>query len=105
MSSSFSVPVTAKLRLCQPSHSTLELSQRLEACGVSWITLHARNVSARRRRQGSANLNEVKRLKGHLQVPIVSNGNVREFSDLLANKEYTGADGIMVGETLLGNPW
>lgn len=104
MSSSFSVPVTAKLRLCQPSHATLDLSQRLEACGVSWVTLHARNVSARRRRQGSANLDEVKRLKGNLQVPVVSNGNVREFSDLLANTEYTGADGVMVGETLLGNP-
>lgn len=105
MSHSFTVPVSTKIRLCQPVPKTLELAQRLEACGASWITLHARTVSARRRRQGSADLTEVKRLKDSLHVPIVSNGNVRVWEDLRRNTEDTGADGIMVGETLLGNPW
>jgi len=105
MSHSFTVPVSAKLRLCQPSAKTVEFSQRLEASGASWITLHARTVSARRRRQGAADLGEVKRLKDHLHVPVVSNGNVRVFSDLQYNQDFTGADGLMVGETLLGNPW
>ena len=105
MSHSFTVPVSAKLRLCQPAPKTLDLAQRLEACGVSWIALHARTVSARRRRQGAADLNEVKRLKDHVRVPIISNGNVRVWDDVFENLQYTGADGIMVGESLLGNPW
>ncbi|KAF9568724.1 FMN-linked oxidoreductase [Agrocybe pediades] len=104
MTNSFTVPVTAKLRLCQPQPKTLELAQQLEASGASWITLHARTVSARRRRQGAADLSEVKRLKEHLRVPVISNGNVRVFDDLQSNLEYTSADGLMVGETLLGNP-
>lgn len=105
MSHSFSVPVSAKLRLCQPSYKTLELAQRIEASGAAWITLHARTVSSRRRRQGAADLSEVKRLKDNLRVPVISNGNVRVFQDLQENLDYTGADGLMVGETLLGNPW
>ena len=105
MSHSFSVPVSAKLRLCQPSHKTLNLAQRIEASGASWITLHARTVSTRRRRQGAADLNQVKRLKDNLRVPVISNGNVRVFEDLQENLDFTGADGLMVGETLLGNPW
>lgn len=105
MSRSFAVPVSAKLRLCQPSTKTLDLAQRLEACGAAWITLHARTVSSQRRRQGSADLEQVKRLKDHMKIPIISNGNVRGWDDIQENLEYTGADGVMVGETLLGNPW
>lgn len=105
MAKSFVVPASVKLRLCQPSPKTLELSQRLECCGASWVTLHARTVSARRRRQGAADLNEVKRLKDGLCIPVISNGNVRNHADLWDNLAVTGADGLMVGETLLGNPW
>ncbi|KAH6905537.1 t-diRNAhydrouridine synthase [Coprinopsis sp. MPI-PUGE-AT-0042] len=105
MSSSLNVPISAKLRLCQPVDKTKELALRLEAQGAAWITLHARTVSARRRRQGPADLRVVRELKSHLNVPVISNGNVRSFPDLQANLEYTAADGLMVGETLLDNPW
>ncbi|KZT01053.1 FMN-linked oxidoreductase [Laetiporus sulphureus 93-53] len=104
MSHSLIVPVSAKLRLCQPASATLDLAQRLENVGASWITLHARTVSARRRRQGAADLEQVKRLKENLTTPVVSNGNVRLWKDVEANRAVTGADGMMVGETLLGNP-
>ncbi|PFH48703.1 hypothetical protein AMATHDRAFT_64798 [Amanita thiersii Skay4041] len=104
MNQSFTVPVSTKLRLCQPIEKTLEFAQRLEHVGASWVTLHARTVSARRRRQGAADLSQVKRLKGGLSIPVVSNGNVRLWDDLCENLTLTGADGLMVGETLLGNP-
>ncbi|KAG7448563.1 FMN-linked oxidoreductase [Guyanagaster necrorhizus] len=104
LSHSLIVPVSVKLRLCQPVEKTSVLAQRLEADGVSWITLHARTVSARRRRNGPADLSQVKALKETLRVPVISNGNVREWSDIQSNFDYTGADGVMVGETLLGNP-
>lgn len=105
MSHSLTVPVSAKLRLCQPAPKTLDLAKRLEACGASWITLHPRTVSARRRRQGAADLNEVKRLKDHMNIPIISNGNVRVWDDIQDNIMFTGADGVMIGESLLENPW
>lgn len=104
MTQSFTVPVSVKTRLCQPQVKTLELYQRLEHCGASWLILHGRTISARRRRQGSADLTEVKRLKENLSIPIISNGNVRGHNDIWENLAFTGADGLMVGETLLGNP-
>ena len=105
MHHSLSVPVSAKLRLCQPANRTLGLAQKIEYAGASWVTLHARTVSAKRRRQGSADLLEVKRLKQGLRIPVISNGNVRVWGDLKENLDLTRADGLMVGETLLGNPW
>lgn len=104
MSHSLDVPVTAKLRLCQPSSTTVDLASSLEASGAAWITLHPRTVSARRRRQGAADLEVVKTLKSSLTIPVISNGNVRHWEDIPKNLELTGADGVMVGETLLGNP-
>ena len=44
-------------------------------------------------------------LKEKVDVPVVSNGNVRMWEDVQENRRTTGADGVMVGETLLGNPW
>lgn len=105
LSTSLPVPVSAKLRLCQNAALTPDLGVRLEAAGAAWLTLHARHVSARRRRQGAADLAQVKALKSRVRIPVVSNGNVRTWEDVMRNKEDTDADGIMVGETLLANPW
>ncbi|ETW77906.1 hypothetical protein HETIRDRAFT_157361 [Heterobasidion irregulare TC 32-1] len=112
------VPVSTKLRLCHPAPHTLALAHRLEAAGAAWLTLHARYPSARRRRHAAADLDQVRALKfgperagagdgggGGVRIPVVSNGNVRTWADVVANKAQTGADGIMVGEALLANPW
>ncbi|KAG1767964.1 FMN-linked oxidoreductase [Suillus occidentalis] len=100
-------PTSVKLRLCpssSPATSTVEFATLLEQAGASWVTLHARHVSAKRRRQGAADLDVVRNLKTALRIPVVSNGNVRTWEDVQRNKDETQADGIMVGESLLGNP-
>lgn len=107
MSHSLLVPASAKIRLCpssDPMSATAAFGQLLEHAGASWVTLHARHVSAKRRRQGAADLEAVRTLKETLNIPVISNGNVRTSDDVRANMEYTQADGAMVGETLLGNP-
>ncbi len=96
--------MSAKLRLCQPVEKTSVLAKRLEAQGASWITLHPRTVSARRRRNGPADLSQVKIFKDCLSIPVITNGNVRSHADIQHNLKLTGADGIMIGEPLLDNP-
>ena len=104
LSHALCVPVSAKLRLCSPVSSTLALATNLQASGAAFLALHARHPSARRRRQGAADLSVVKTLVEGLDIPVISNGNVRTWDDVLHNKNYTGASGVMVGETLLDNP-
>ncbi|KAH9936039.1 FMN-linked oxidoreductase [Amylocystis lapponica] len=87
-----------------PASATLKFSQRLESAGSSWITLHARHVSARRRRQGPADLEQIRTLKQNLTVPVVSNGNVRVWEDIQNNRAFTGADGIMHLCNILPDP-
>ncbi|KAI0294439.1 hypothetical protein BC826DRAFT_1091661 [Russula brevipes] len=82
LSHSLCVPVSAKLRLCSPVSSTLTLASNLQASGAAFLALHARHPSA------------LKALVEGVDIPVISNGN-----------DYTGARGVMVGETLLGNPY
>lgn len=106
LSHTFPVPISTKMRLCNPVEHTLPFAKRLALAGSSWVTLHARfGASTQKRRHGPADLSQVKLLKEDLQVPVISNGNVRTYEDVMRNLEFTGANGIMVGETLLGNPW
>lgn len=111
LAKSSSVPVSAKIRLCNPSELTPDLAQRIAHAGAAYVTLHARTVSAKRRRAGAADLAMVRAVKEKLSqdpsfssIPVISNGNVRAYGDLAANLEETGADGLMVGEALLDNP-
>ena len=39
-----------------------------------------------------------------LDFPIISNGNVITYDDVVSNQQFTGADGIMSAEGILNNP-
>ena len=43
-------------------------------------------------------------LKERLRIPVVSNGNVRTWEDVVANQAETGADGIMGRRGAIGEP-
>ncbi|KAG0144741.1 hypothetical protein CROQUDRAFT_46831 [Cronartium quercuum f. sp. fusiforme G11] len=103
LSSQLGLPVSVKLRL-NDTAELCQLGQTLEDAGASWITLHPRFISSRRRRKGPPFLGFVKELKAAVKIPVISNGGVRSFEDLKANLIETGADGLMVGEPLLTNP-
>lgn len=112
------VPITSKIRLTVPKEQTPELAVTLARAGSSLITLHPRFASSVRRRKGLADLDQVIQVRQALQdegllrcseqpdgqTAVVSNGNVRCWTDIETNLALTGASGVMVGETLLENP-
>jgi tRNA-dihydrouridine synthase len=58
-------------------------------------------------RDGAAHLDQVKAIKEalrHTNIPIIANGNVKTWSDVVENLQYTNADGIMSAEGLLDDP-
>ena len=46
----------------------------------------------------------IKAIKEAVSVPVLANGGVRNYEELQRCLEYTGADGYLSAEPLLGNP-
>lgn len=99
------VPVTVKIRMGWDENSVnaLEFSKRMEACGVSAITIHGRTRS--QFYSGKSDWNFIAKVKQNLKIPVIASGDV--FDAVLAEELYlkSGADLIMVGRGSFGKPW
>jgi tRNA-dihydrouridine synthase len=102
------IPVSVKTRL---GYNTDELETwlpHLLACEPAAITIHAR--TRKEMSKVPARWERVRRavaIRDGLGVDtrILGNGDVLSLTDAHAKAELSGADGVMVGRALFGNPW
>jgi nifR3 family TIM-barrel protein len=99
------LPVSVKIRAGEHRDQDLffRFVEGLELAGASVICLHPRTQSQKRR--GSADWDQIKILKQHLDIPIIGNGDVQVWEDAFKMKEETSCDGVMIGRALAARPW
>ncbi|KAM6213011.1 tRNA-dihydrouridine(20a/20b) synthase [NAD(P)+]-like isoform 2-T3 [Sarcoramphus papa] len=93
--------VSIKIRIHEDLKRTVDLCQKAEATGVSWITVHGRSVEERHQ---PVHYDAIKIIKQSMSIPIVANGDIKTLKDAENVHHLTGADGIMVARGLLANP-
>jgi nifR3 family TIM-barrel protein len=71
--------------------------------GAAAIALHAR--TAAQLYSGQADWSAIARLKDHVSIPVLGNGDIWEAEDALRMMRATGCDGVVVGRGCLGRPW
>eukprot|EP00301_Raphidiophrys_heterophryoidea_P005437 c12283_g1_i2.p1 GENE.c12283_g1_i2~~c12283_g1_i2.p1 ORF type:complete len:375 (-),score=94.54 c12283_g1_i2:143-1204(-) len=98
------VPVTAKIRLLPDLQHTIHLAQRIQEAGASVLTVHGRTKEMNKQFAGLADWSAVKAIREKLDIPVVSNGNIRFFEDVQKCLDATGCCGVMSAEGLLANP-
>lgn len=100
------VPVSVKLRAVGSEKSVPELIkfvQKLADSGADWITLHPR--TAEQKRKGTADWSQISELKKNVSIPIIGNGDIQTYEDVLQMLGETGADKAMAGRALAARPW
>ncbi|XP_034289506.1 tRNA-dihydrouridine(20a/20b) synthase [NAD(P)+]-like isoform X1 [Pantherophis guttatus] len=93
--------VSIKIRIHEDLKRTVDLCQKAESAGVSWISVHGRSVEERHQ---PVHYDAIKTIKDSISIPVVANGDVKSLKDVEAIHQRTGADGVMVARGLLANP-
>ena len=103
MRRSTTLPISVKIRLGFDRINAVEIAKIIEGCGADWITVHGRTRT--QFYSGRADWNEIAKVKAAVSIPLIANGDVRDFDSFDEIIRVTGADGVMIGRGELGNPW
>uniref|UniRef100_A0A8D0HPJ4 tRNA-dihydrouridine synthase n=1 Tax=Sphenodon punctatus TaxID=8508 RepID=A0A8D0HPJ4_SPHPU len=93
--------VSIKIRIHDDLKRTVDLCRKVEASGVSWITVHGRNVDERHQ---PVHYDAIKIIKQNMSIPVVANGDIKTLKDAENVHQITGANGVMAARGLLANP-
>ena len=99
------VPVTVKCRLGwdKGNLNVLDFSKRMEDNGAAMIAVHGRTRAMLY--SGVADWDMITKVKDQLSIPVVANGDITGGETAVKCLKRTGADGIMIGRSVFGDPW
>jgi nifR3 family TIM-barrel protein len=99
------VPVTVKTRLgwSDQEINILDFAHRLQEAGAQLLTLHGRTRA--QGFSGKARWDWIRRVKEHLRIPVIANGDIFSTDAAVKCLEETGADGVMCSRGTMGYPF
>jgi len=99
------VPVTVKCRLGwdKGSINVLDFTKRMEDSGAAMVAVHGRTRSMLY--TGVADWDYIHKVKEQLSIPVIANGDITGGESAVRCLKRTGADGLMIGRSVFGDPW
>ncbi len=99
------VPVTVKCRLGwdKGNLNVLDFTKRMEDNGAALVTVHGRTRAMLY--TGTADWDMIHKVKDQLSIPVIANGDITGGEAAVKCLKRTGADGIMIGRSVFGDPW
>ncbi len=102
---SVSVPVTLKIRTgwSLDKKNGLVIAKMAEDIGIKALAIHGRTRECKF--QGQVEYDTIAEIKHNLSIPVFANGDIKDPETAKFVKDYTKADGIMIGRAAQGRPW
>lgn len=100
-----SVPVTVKMRKGwdKGSVNCVELAKIVEDNGAAAVTIHGRTRTMLY--SGVADWDIIREVKQNVSIPVIANGDVLRPEDAPRCLARSGADYVMLGRGVFGDPW
>ena len=96
------LPISVKTRLSFDGNQDLiKFAKGLENAGCSLLTVHGR--TAKQAYTWHADFTNIREVKKHIQIPLICNGDIKNFDDGM--QKVWDLDGFMIGRGSFGNPW
>jgi tRNA-dihydrouridine synthase B len=102
---SVDIPVTLKMRKGwdEGSLNAPFLAKRAEELGIKMITIHGRTRC--QMFKGKSDWRFVSKVKSVTNIPVLVNGDIKDFNDFTKSINLSNADGVMIGRGSYGKPW
>lgn len=94
---------SAKVRLGVNEKIPVEIGKAVEACGVDFVSVHGRTRAGKYK--APVDYEAIRQLKAAVSIPVIANGDIKDYAKAKEVLEYTKADGVMIGRGAIGKPW
>jgi tRNA-dihydrouridine synthase B len=99
------IPVTMKMRLGwnYENLNAPSLAKKAQDVGIKMLTIHGRTRC--QMYNGKANWQAISNVKDAVSIPVIANGDIKNYDDAKTALELSKADGVMIGRACYGKPW
>ena len=99
------VPLSIKIRVDGSSGDRFnpDVVQAIQDAGADFIIVHGRHWSERY--DTPARLDEIATIVQSSHLPVIGNGDVKDYPSLAKMFRETGCQGVMIGRASVGKPW
>lgn len=94
---------SAKVRIGVNEKIPVEIGKAVEACGVDFVSVHGRTRAGKYK--APVDYDAIKQMKEAICIPVIANGDIKDYQKAKEVLEYTKANGVMIGRGAIGKPW
>ncbi len=94
---------SAKVRIGVNEKIPVDIAKAVEACGVDFVSVHGRTRAGKYK--APVDYDAIKAMKDAVNIPVIANGDIKDYDKAQQVLEYTKANGVMIGRGAIGKPW
>ena len=94
---------SVKFRLGFNEKNHIEIAKLCEDAGADYIAVHGRTRAGRYK--APVDYDALAEIKQSINIPMFANGDIDTPEKAKWVREYTGAEGVMIGRAAVGKPW